>query len=335
MTPPRRAARAAGRITLTSIPGVRVGHATDTRGLTGCTVILHPRGFTAGCDVGGGASGTREIETCRPGHVAPRCHALLFAGGSAFGLAAADGVMAFLERRGIGHTTRAARVPIVPAAILYDLAIGRSTARPDARMGQAACRAATSRPVRSGNVGAGTGATVGKCLGMERAMRGGLGNAGLRLPAARGGATVAALAVVNAFGDVRSPATDGILAGARGATRARPFADSARLLLERPPRRAPRVTGTTLVAVVTDARLDRADAGVIARRSQDALARVISPCHTRWDGDIVFVLSAGARRADDDQIAAAACRAVEEAVVDAVRSATTAAGLPACGDVRS
>jgi len=328
------AMKRAATLTLTDIPGVRVGHATDSRGLTGCTVILAGKsGFVAGCDIGGGASGTREMEPCRPGHVASRVHALLFAGGSAYGIAAADGVMRYLERRGIGHPTSAGVVPIVPTAILYDLAVGRATARPDSRMGIDACRAASARPVASGNVGAGTGATVGKLLGMRFAMRGGLGNAGVRMGEKRPGITVSALAVVNAVGDVRCPDTGEIMAGVRSAT-GRGFADAVRLLETGVARRSPleRTSGTTLVAIVTDALLTRPEACRIARRCQDALARTITPCHTQFDGDIVFVLSAGTRRADPERIAMAAGRACGLAIADGVRTAVSLRQVPSWRD---
>ena len=320
------------KITLTSIPGIRVGHATNLRAVTGCTVILGDKGLVAGSDVGGGASGTREMDPCRPEHLVDRIDGLCLAGGSAYGLAAASGVMRYLERRGVGFDTHSARVPIVPAAIIYDLGIGSSTVRPDATMGAAACRAASRKPVASGSVGAGTGATVGKLFGLGRATKSGVGNAGVRLPASSGGATVAVLAVVNAFGDVR--AFDGsIAAGARDisagrGSRKKHWADTDKRMAAGTMKRFSS-SNTMLVVVATDARLSRVQASRIARQCQDGVARCISPAHTRFDGDIVFVLSAGNRRFDPDCLAVAACRIIGDAVIDAVQSATTLGKVPA------
>ncbi len=323
-------------MSLTGIPGIRVGHATDRSAATGCTVILCERGMIAGCDIGGGASGTREIEACRPGHLVGRVHGLVLAGGSAFGLDAACGVMRYLERRGIGFDTGVARVPIVPAAILFDLALGNPRVRPDAAMGLRACRAASTRPVRSGSIGAGTGATVGKILGIAHATKSGIGNALLRTGGSSG-ARVAALVAVNALGDVRDPETGAIVAGARREARgpgAHRFLDTAARMETRPPRRFARSSHTTLVVVATDARIDQVEATRLSRICQDGLARSISPAHTGHDGDIVFTLSAGNRRADPEGLAVTACRAIGLALLDAVRSATSLGGVPALRDLR-
>jgi L-aminopeptidase/D-esterase-like protein len=321
-------------VTLTAIPGILVGHATDRKGATGCTAILCAEGMVVGVDVGGWAAGARELEACAPHHLSERIHALVLAGGSAYGLDAAGGVMRHLESRGIGFDTGAARVPIVPAAILYDLGIGDPRARPDAAMGMRACRAANDHPVRSGCVGAGTGATIGKLFGMTGAVKSGLGNAGLRFPAAAGGATVAALAAVNAFGDVRHHETGALVAGARLPGSGVRFADTDAQMRRGTMRRAFGAPNTTLAVVATDARLSRADAARVARMCQDGLARCVSPAHTRLDGDIVFVLSAGRRRADPDCLASLACRAIGMAVLDAILSATTLAGVPSLRELR-
>ncbi len=324
-------------MSLTRIEALRVGHATDRAGATGCTVILARDGVVAGCDIGGAATGTRELDACRPGHLVGAIHGLLLTGGSAFGLDAAGGVMRFLEARGAGFDTGVARVPIVPAAVLYDLAVGRPGARPGPAMGLRACRAASSRPVVSGCVGAGTGATVGKLFGVRHATKSGVGSAAARLPARAGGATVAVLAAVNAFGDVRDPDSGAIVAGARdpeaprGATR---FAGTAALMARGVARRGFAAPNTTLVVVATDARLDRVEACRVSSMCQDGLASAVSPAHTRYDGDLVFTLSAGRRRADPDVLAACACRAVADAVLDAVRSAATLGGVPALRDLR-
>lgn len=320
-------------MTLTSLPGLRVGHATDRVAATGCTVILAERGAVAACDVGGGASGTRSLDSCVSAHIVDRIHGLLLAGGSAFGLDAAGGVMRYLERRGIGFDAGKARVPIVPAAILYDLGIGKASRRPGPEMALRACRGASLRPAASGSVGAGTGATVGKMFGLERAVKGGIGNAGLALPPRAGGARVAVLAAVNAFGDVRDPDSGAILAGARLSAASASFAGSAGCLERGVTRRRFRSPNTTLLVVATDARLDRGSAARLARQCQDGLARCVSPAHTRFDGDLVFALSVGRRTADPDCLAALACRAIGMAVLDAIRSATSLGGVPAARDL--
>jgi L-aminopeptidase/D-esterase-like protein len=268
-----------GRIT--DIPGVRVGHAGDTEGGTGCTVVLGP--FRAAADVRGTATGTRELGTLSPLHVVGRADAILLTGGSAFGLAAADGVVAWLEERGRGYDTGVARVPIVPAAVIFDLAVGRTDRRPDAAMGRAACEAAGIE-VAEGRVGAGTGATVGKALGPGRAMPGGLGTAAV----SGAGHTVGALAVVNALGDVLD--REGrIIAGALDEHGR--FADCARLAREGGGGPLPAGTNTTLCVVATDAPLDRTALRHLARAGSTAQARRLSPAHTPFDGDVTFAIS--------------------------------------------
>jgi L-aminopeptidase/D-esterase-like protein len=204
-----------------------VGHVSDYDALTGCTVILSESGAVAGADIRGSATGTEEFSVLDPGHVASRVHAVVLAGGSAFGLEAASGVRRYLEQRGIGFDTRAAKVPIVPCAILYDLGIGKANVRPTREMGEAAAATATAGPVKEGAVGAGTGATVGKLFGMSRAMKSGIGSATVPLEGAFAGVQVSALAVVNAFGDIIDPATGKIIAGARRSPQSREFADTA------------------------------------------------------------------------------------------------------------
>ncbi len=302
---------------LTDIEGLRVGHASDFEGLTGCTVILcGPAGAVAGVDVRGSALGERELETLRVGHLVERIHALLLAGGSAFGLEAAAGVMRYLEEQGIGFDTGVARVPIVPAAILFDLGIGDPRCRPDAAMGYEAARGATSDTVEEGSVGAGTGATVGKLFGIRQATKGGLGTATLELA---GGVKVSALAVVNAFGDVRSPANGEIIAGARVSETSREFADTVVQMKRGVTRKAfgsPAVQpATTLAVAATDARFDRTGVTKIAAMAQNGLARAISPVHTVFDGDVVFALSLGEKQADLNTIGTCAAEVVAEAIV--------------------
>ncbi len=269
---------------LTDVPGIRVGHAGDDEARTGCTVILGP--FRAAADLRGSATGTREIAAISPRHLVERADAILLTGGSAFGLAAADGVMEWLEGRpGFGFDTGVARVPIVPAAVLFDLAVGRSDRRPDAAMGRAACEAAGAE-VAEGRVGAGTGATVGLALGPERSMPGGVGTAS----AIGSGCTVSALAVVNALGDVLD-AHGRILAGARHDDGS--FADSARLAREGGAAAplTPPGTATTLCVVATDAPLGRSALEALARAGSTGVARRISPAHTPFDGDVTFAVS--------------------------------------------
>jgi L-aminopeptidase/D-esterase-like protein len=306
-----------GRIT--DVAGIRVGHATDPDGRTGCTVVLGP--FRAACDVPGAATGTRELDAISHLHLVERADAILLTGGSAFGLAAADGVMAWLEEQGdYGYETGAARVPIVPTAVLFDLGVGRSDRRPDPAMGRAACEAAGFL-VEEGRVGAGTGATVGKLLGPAGAMPGGIGTAS----AAVGAHTVGALVAVNALGDVLDGAGH-IIAGARDAGGV--FADSNRLARggagEAP--LAPAGSNTTLVVVATDAPLDRSALTWLARAGSTGQARRTSPAHTPFDGDVTFAVSTAPRAEGVPPglllaLAATAADVVSEAMERAVKGA--------------
>jgi L-aminopeptidase/D-esterase-like protein len=330
--------------TLTDVAGLRVGHATDPVGLTGCTVILCEGGAVAGVDVRGSAAGTRELAALDPEHIAPVAHAIVLAGGSAFGLDAASGVMRYLDECGVGLPTPAARVPIVAAAILYDLGLGDPRARPDAEMGYAAALRATAAPVEEGSVGAGTGATVGKVFGMANATKGGLGSASVRLA---NDVVVGALVVVNAFGDVVDPASGAVIAGARRRPRGSRFVGTASHLVPPPGAGARRVPAefaagfleggghTTLAVVATNATLDKPAARRLATRAHDGLARVLSPAHMTVDGDTVFALALGSRRANLDCVATAGVRAVEEATVRAILAAAPAGGVPCARDLRS
>lgn len=320
---------------LTTIPGIRVGHGSDVTGCTGCTVILCPEGTIGGVDVRGSAAGTRELDALSPLHLVPHVHGVLLAGGSAFGLDAAAGVMRYLEERGIGFDVQVTRVPIVPTAILFDLRLGDARARPDARMAYAACAQATEGPIQEGSVGAGTGATVGKLFGIRQAMKGGLGTAGFELP---GGVRVAALAVVNAFGDVRDPATRRLLAGTREAPDSRRLVDSATAMRRGIVRRGYAGENTTLAVVATNASLTKAQATKLAQMAQQGLVRTIAPVHTTLDGDLVIALATGPAEggieADLNAIGLAAADSLAEAVVRAVTQATSLGGLPAWRDVQ-
>ena len=309
---------------LTDIAGIRVGHASDYEALTGCTVILCEKGAVAGVDIRGGATGTEEMDVMSPFHIAPQVHAVVFAGGSAFGLEAASGVRRWLEQKGIGFQTGAAVVPIVPCAILYDLAIGKAGVRPTREMGEAAAAAASDGPVAEGAVGAGTGATVGKALGMAHAMKSGIGTFTVELA---GGVKVSALVAVNAWGDVVDPRGGRIVAGTRRSPGSREFANSAELMKTRAAEGIPG-RNTTLAVVATNARLGKAQAARLAQMGQQGLVRAISPVHTSLDGDLCIGLSAGALEARPDALGVAAAEAVAQAVLRAVRKAKSLGGVP-------
>jgi len=316
---------------LSAVAGLRVGHYTDPRRPTGCTVVLAPEGAVGGVDVRGAAPGTRDTELLSPLNAVERVHGVLLAGGSAFGLDAAGGVMRWLEERGIGHSVGPHRVPIVPAAILFDLFTGDPAVRPDAAAGYAACQAAGEGPVPQGNVGAGAGALVGKLYGLARAMKGGLGSASLRV----GGVTVGAVVAVNAVGDVRDPRTGQLLAGARSADGLR-LLDSTRALLDgEPPLPLQPGAATTLAVVGTDALLTKAQANKLAQLAHDGLARSIGPVHTQGDGDTVFCLATGRSSAHLHPVTLGTMVAevTARAVVNAVRAAHGWGPFPAARDL--
>ena len=321
---------------LTDIPGIHVGHWTNLEAATGCTVVLCSAGAVAGVDVRGGAPGTRELALLDPVCTVDKVHGVLLGGGSAFGLAAADGVMRWLEEQGVGIDVGVAKVPIVPAAILFDLPLGRADVRPDAAAGYAACAAAGSGPVAEGNVGAGTGATVGKLLGLKQATKGGLGTASRQVGR---GVVVAALAVVNALGDVIDPVTQRIIAGARrpvvgGFADGMQFAESALgQTLQEWAQNKPRGGNTTLAVVATNVALTKTGATKVAQMAHDGLARTIRPVHTALDGDTVFALSLGDKQGDAGLVGAVAATVVAEAIVRAVKAAEKLHGMPAARDL--
>jgi L-aminopeptidase/D-esterase-like protein len=320
---------------LTAVLGLKVGHHTLTERPTGCTVILAPKGAVAGVDVRGGAPGTRETDLLDPVNTVQQVHAIVLSGGSAFGLDAASGAMRWLEEKGIGFFTRSGLVPIVPAAILFDLGVGDGKVRPTAECGYQAAAAATDGPVAEGNVGAGAGATVGKLLGPGRAMKGGIGSASLTLP---DGLVVAALVAVNAVGDIVDPRTGRVVAGVRTAD-GKGLADARVLLrsgvLSRS-RESP-LTGqnTTIGVVATNARLTKTQATKVAQMAHDGLARAISPVHTPDDGDVVFALATGTatREADVGVIGSLAAEVMADAIVRAARAAKGLPGYPSAADL--
>lgn len=297
---------------ITMVPGIRVGHWSDREGMTGCTVVLCPPGTVGSCDVRGGAPGTRETDAIRPGTSVPEVHAVLLTGGSAFGLAAADGVVRWLEERGIGFDVGVARVPIVPAAVLFDLAIGDALARPGADAGIAACEAASDGEVAEGSVGAGTGATVAKYPDPAAGWRGGLGTAAVE----EEGAIVAALAVVNALGAITED--DGT-----------PIAEN------REPEAEPLTwpgANTTLAVVATNAVLSKDRAQLLAQAGSEGISLAVRPSHTMWDGDAVFSLGTGTVETPQSTLERMAVRAVAEAIRRGVRLAEPLGGVPAVGE---
>ncbi len=315
---------------LTAVPGIEVGHFELPDAPTGCTVVLAREGAVGAVEVRGAAPGTRETDLLDPQHTVERVHAVVLSGGSAFGLAAADGAMRYLEERGIGYPVGPFRVPIVPAAILFDLGVaGVGAPRPGADCGYRAATAASADPVRRGNAGAGAGATVGKIRGLARAMKGGLGSASLRFP---DGLAVAALIAVNALGDIVDPATGEVVAGVREPEGG--LADARRLLLDPESPEPPAGANTTIGVVAVNAPLTKAEAARVATMAHDGLARTIYPVHTPADGDTLFVLATGdGPRSGLGRVGALAAEAVARAVLDAVRSAESLPGLPAARDL--
>jgi L-aminopeptidase/D-esterase-like protein len=315
---------------ITRVPGFVLGHVSDFQNATGCSVILCPPGTVGSVDIRGSAAGTRQLDALVGFHIVEEVNALMIAGGSAFGLDAAGGAMAFLEEGGRGFDVAVTRVPTVPCAVIYDLSLLNCRVRPDKSMGYAACLAACPEFQGAGSLGAGTGATVGKLLGIGQATKGGLGSACLEGPA---GLLVGALAVVNAFGDVVDPATGKIVAGARTAPDSLEFADAAALIRRGIVRQSFGEPNTTIGAVVTNARLNREQAQKIAQMGQNGLARTIQPVHSLFDGDMVFVLAHPEVAADLHVVGLLAQAALEAAILDAVRQADGLGLLPSCQDV--
>ena len=319
---------------LTAVAGVKVGHYTLSERPTGCTVVLVERGAVGGVDVRGGAPGTRETDLLDPVSTVEEVHAVVLSGGSAFGLDAATGVMRYLEERDVGFDVGVAKVPIVVGAILFDLGVGGDpSVRPDAACGYRAAQDAGAGPIAEGNVGAGAGATVGKLRGGRRAMKGGIGTASITLP---DGLTVAAMVAVNAVGDVIDPATGEVIAGVRtedgtGLADARALIRSGTMIRQQP------AQNTSIGVVATNASLTKSQATKISQMAHDGFARAIYPAHTPWDGDTIFSLATGGYTGSADvlTIGALAADVMAEAVVRAVRAATSIEGFPAASDISS
>jgi L-aminopeptidase/D-esterase-like protein len=318
---------------ITDISGIEVGHAQNDSALTGCTVILCRKGAVAGVDVRGSAPGTRETDLLNPVNLVQKVHAILLAGGSAFGLDAAGGVMRYLDEHKIGFDTGVAKVPIVPAAIIFDLGVGNAKIRPDAEMGYQACLNASKKKVVEGNVGAGSGASVGKLFGAALAMKSGVGSASMDIG---NGIIVGAIAAVNTWGDVIE---DGkIVAGLRSG-RVGPirvggkeyFADTVKMMTTFAGRNVMQLTtkmNTGIGVVATNAALTKVEATKVAQMAHDGLARTIRPAHTMLDGDTIFALSTGNKKSDVTTIGAFAAEAMAQAIIHAVKMSASAGGLP-------
>jgi len=311
--------------TLVDVPGFRVGHATNTESATGCTVVICPPGTVGGVDVRGGAPGTRETDLLQPQNHVAEVSAVILSGGSAFGLASAQGVVQYLEERGMGYKSGTGFiVPIVPAAILFDLRVGDSKVRPDAAMGYAACENASDSPVEQGSVGVGTGAICGAMQGLEFATKGGVGSASIDLG---DGLWVGALVAVNAVGDVLDEAGN-ILAGLRGehggfvgmlnAIRGMAHMDF-----------SASNENTVIGVVATNARLSKAHVNKVAQMAHDGIARSINPAHTMFDGDTIFALASGEKPSNATVIGTFAAEAVAQAIRSGIRAATTLGGVRA------
>jgi len=319
--------------TITDVSGIEVGQAQNDEALTGCTVILCRKGAVAGVDVRGGAPGTRETDLLNPVNLVEKVHAVVLAGGSAYGLDSASGVMRYLEEQNIGFNTGVAKVPIVPAVILFDLNIGRSDVRPDAEMGYRAASSASSAAPPEGNFGAGTGASVGKILGSKTAMKAGIGSSSMEA----NGLVVGAIVAVNSWGDVVDPKTGEIIAGARS-TNLGPlkvgspgyFADTLEMMKSFLGRTAVGVAtkaNTVIGVVATNAKLTQAEATKVAQMAQDGIARTIRPAHTMLDGDTIFALATAVKKADPSTVGAFAAEVMAQAIIRAVQKAAPAGGL--------
>ena len=315
-----------------TIPGLSIGHGTDNQGKTGVTVVLCPDGATAAAEVRGTATSTRQFDSLtRSHHIGSRVHAVVLAGGSGFGLSCADGVVKELAEKGVGFPTGYRPLPLVPTAILFDLGFGESSAQPTRELARTACRVASTGRIACGSVGVGTGATVGKALGVERGMKGGFGFASLQ---SGEGPTVAAAVAVNAFGDVRDPETGRIIAGCRTEVDSEELAEADRVLAEAQSGALhPWEGNTTLAVVMTDARLDKTACRKVCEMAFGGFYRTLLPALSLFDGDLVITLACGDHEAHPHQVGVLAERAVTEAILTAVRDADGFGLLPSVGDL--
>jgi L-aminopeptidase/D-esterase-like protein len=322
---------------ITDVSGIKVGHASDFKAMTGCTVILCEEGAIGGLDIRGTATGTRQIDALTHLHLVEKIHAILLADGSAFGLDAAGGVMAYLEERGKGFDVIKTKVPIVPTAIIFDFGIGDFRVRPDQKMGYEACLNA-SKKVEEGSIGVGTGATIGKLFGIERAMKGGVGTTSVKGPK---GFIVGALVVVNAFGDVLDPDSNQILAGARKSKGSLQFANSSKWIKKGVTRNKfagitpsdSAAFNTTLGVIATNANLTKKEVHQVAQIAHSGLVKVISPLHTTFDGDLIFALSIGRKKADVNTVGLLGEAALMESVKRAIIKADGFGVIPTYRDL--
>ena len=309
-------------IKLIDIMGIKVGHEQNYEAATGCTVIICEEGATAGVDVRGGAPGTRETDLLNPANLVDKVHAVLIGGGSAFGLDAASGVMAYLEERGFGFDVGVTKVPIVAGAVLFDLTVGDHSIRPDKEMGYRACEKASNKECPHGTVGAGTGATVGKIIGPEYSMKGGLGTYAIQV----GDLQVGAIVAVNCLGDVIDPANGRILAGALNKDKSK-FINTEEFMISQYDNKRNLFSGnTTIGVIVTNAILNKAQANKIASMTHNGYARTIYPAHTMFDGDTIFTLGTGRVEADINVIGLLAAKVMAQAVVVAIKDASALCG---------
>lgn len=314
--------------TIVDVPGVKVGQMQDLVAMTGCTVVVLETGSACGVDVRGSAPGTRETDLLNPINMVEKVNAIVLTGGSAYGLDSASGVMRYLEEQGIGHNVGVGVVPIVPAAVIFDLSFGSAKVRPDQQMGYEAAKMASKDPVKQGNAGAGTGATVGKLAGGKRAMKGGLGSASIQLP---NGLVVGAVVAVNAVGQVQDPVTGEILAGARDDSGN--IRDALSWMIEQAAPPIPAGTNTTIAVVASNANLTKTQANKVAQMAHNGLAKTIFPVHTMNDGDTVFAVATGGVDASVNLVGTLSAEVLAAAVVNAIKAAEGAQGLPAYRDL--
>ncbi len=317
---------------ITDVPGVRVGHASDFEAITGCTVILFDKQATGAVDLRGGGTSTRQIDGLLPYHAYGRIHGILLTGGSAYGLDAAGGVMKYLEEQGVGLDVDYGQiVPSVPTAVIFDLGIGNGKVRPGADMGYRACLAASSSPVEEGSIGSGTGATIGKIFGVKTATKGGIGTASYTL---ENGIVIGVIVVVNAFGDVIDPKIGEIIAGVRNSSDGKEFLGSVDLFKRGFTRRVEPFQNTTLAVVATNAKFLKLELMRIARIGQTGITRVVTPSHTISDGDLVFAVSCGNIEGDANAVGIIAAELISEAIIRGVKKARSLGGIPSWNDIR-
>lgn len=317
-------------IEFTDIEGIKVGNFTHVEGATGCTVVICEKGATAGVDVRGGSPGTRETDLLNPQNLVDKIHAVVLSGGSAFGLDAASGVMKFLEERDIGFDVQVTKVPIVCSAVLFDLVVGDYKIRPNMEMGYKACLNATNKGCPNGNIGAGTGATVGKFLGLDRAMKGGLGSYAVQV----GNLKVGALVAVNALGDIIDSETGEILAGLLDEDKKRIIGTEKEMVKVYNQRKNVFSGNTTIGVIATNGKLTKSEANKLASMAHNGYGRAIRPAHSIFDGDTIFTMATGQVEADINVIGLLAARVMEKAIVKAVKDADSAYGIKSYKELR-